>query len=197
MRFALLLLLTAAVMSAAPLSPADAAPVVTPTDIHDIRGPLPTSGMPPFTLTCLGLLVAGGLTVTGLKVRRRRSVLPPLTPETGGNPVEMVDQFAAAYRKGDSPPDLLCLRLAGLLRTTLACWTGLPASRLTTGELLDRVAGLDLLTAGELALAGQLLTFCDRVKFAAHFPDAVEAEWLLGAARELLGRPAEERHEVP
>jgi hypothetical protein len=197
LRFAILLLMIAAAMSAGPISPAEASPAVSRTDISDIRGPLPTSGLPPFALTCLELLVAGGLTVIWSKLRRRRSTLAPLTPETVGNPVEILDQWAASYRRGDLPPDFFYLRTAALVRTTLACWTGLPASRLTTGELLDRVAVPELLAAGELALAGQLLTFCDRVKFAGHTPDAVEAEWLLAAARELLGRPAKERHELP
>lgn len=194
--FAILLLLIAAAISAGPIAPAGASPSVIREDISDIRGPLPASGVPPFALTCLELLVAGGFTAIWLKLRRRRTVLASLTTETVGSPVEILDQLAASYRVGCSTADLLCLHTAALVRTTLAFRTGLPASRLTTGELQYRVAVLDLLTEGDLALAGQVLTFCDRVKFAGHNPDAVEAEWLLAAAAELLGRTAKERHEL-
>jgi hypothetical protein len=186
LRFAIPLLLGVALLFAAPLSPSHASPAAIRTGIRDIRGPLPASAAPPFTLTVLGLLVAGALTLTWWQLRRRPSVPVPLPPETVGKPVETVAGLAAWYRRGASPPDLLCLRLAALVRSGLACRTGLPASRLTTGELLDRLSIPDLLTERELVLAGQLLAFCDRVKFAGHTPDPVEAEWLLAAAGELL-----------
>jgi len=191
-----LLLLAAAAVPAAPLPPAQASPGATRTEIRDLRGALPAAGVPPFILTSLGLLAAGALTLTWSGVRRRRPLHPPLPPGTGQNPVETVRQLGAAYRRGDFPPDILCLTLASLVRSAVSSRAGVAAHRLTTGELLDRLAGLRLLPARDLALAGELLGFCDLVKFARHQPDAVELQWLLTAVEELLDGSWEERHEV-
>jgi len=197
-RIAIFLVLTAAVMPAA--SHAAAEPLhaaATRADIQDIRGALPAGGLPPFVLTGLGLLIAGGLAMARYRMRRKETLLPLPAPEAGCDPIETVEQLAAAYQRGDLPPELLCFSLAALLRSVLAASTGLPATRLTTEELLDLAAVHDVLSAGKLTLAGRFLHLCDLVKFAGHQLTTGDAESLLGAARELLdGFTVEERHEV-
>jgi len=180
-----------AVALAAPLYPAPGAPVANPRDILELRGPLPPSGWPPFALTLLLLCGAAALTLAWLWLRRVRQLPDPL-PEKNEDPINLLGGLAAWYGAGGAPAELLCLRVAVLLRSTLGRRTGLPAARLTTDEFLGRVRVPELLGADELALADQLLSFCDRVKFARHEPDAAEVRWMMDAAQELLGRQAEE-----
>lgn len=169
---------------------------VAATDIRDIRGPLTSGGPPPFVLSGMGLLIAGGVVVARRKLRRREAPHPPTAPDIGSDPAGEVDRLAAAYRRGECPADMLCLRLAALVRTALAERSGLPASRLTTEELLEQAPSHDEPMAGKLDLAGRILSFCDLVKFAGHSPKDAEVERALEAARDLLGGSMEERYGV-
>lgn len=163
----------------------------------ELRGPLPLAGWPPFALTSLGLVAAAAAFAAW-----RRALRPPPLPEpvAAAPPREacaaalpLLERLAARYGTGALPPGALCLELAALVRSTLACRTGLAASRLTTGELMERMACCRLLPEAELERAGQLLFFCDRVKFAGHRPDAAEGSRSLALARELLGAGEETR----
>jgi hypothetical protein len=160
-----------------------------PSDIRDLRGPLPAGGTPPFTLTFSELLAAGATALAWAGLRRRRTLRPPAAPEACGNPAELLERCSDSYHLGELTALLLCLRIAALLRTSLASWTELPATGLTSGDLLERLTLLNLLDSDQLARAGCLLDFCDRVKFAGHAPGAGEAEWLLAEARVLLSPP--------
>ena len=185
-----------ALLPAAPLaaSPpyAPGAAAAHPAEILALRGPLPPSGLPPFALTCLLLSGLLALVLAWFWLHRTRPV-PAAPRENPGDPVETLGRLAAWYQREDAPARLLCTRVADLVRAELSCRTGLPAPRLTTSEFLGQAGVPALLSARELALADQLLSFCDGVKFAAHDPDAAELRWLLDAAGELLGSPAEER----
>jgi len=170
------------------------APAPTTSGILELRGALADPLSPPFALTLALLTVAAGLTLARLLYSRVRR-LPALLPADGaGDPALTLGRYAARYRLGDASAELLCLRIAELVRGALALRTGLPASRLTTDELLGRVP--ELLGAGELVALRRLLSFCDRVKFAGHGPDAGEAEWAIETAGELLAGKKEERREV-
>jgi hypothetical protein len=193
--FALALALAPVPLAAAP------APGLSPpggADLLDLRVLLPVTGPPPFLLTLLVLLAGGSVLAWRLRRRARLAPDPPAegAPETGDDPAQALGGLADWYRREGPPGELLCLRVDALLRSALELWTGLPAGRLTTDELLGRVSVPEGLWPGELALADQLLSFCDRVKFAGHAPRAEEVEWVLDAAGALLGRTVEGRDEV-
>lgn len=193
LRFGIALaLLPAAPLAASPPT-APGAPAANPMDILELRGTLPPSGLPPFALTILLLLGLLALVLAWLWLHRTRPIPAPPPPENPEDPVQTLFRLAAWYQREDAPARLLCTRVADLVRADLACRTGLPVCRLTTSEFLGRAGVPALLDARDLALADQLLSFCDGVKFAAHDPDAAELQWLLEAAGELVGRPAEER----
>jgi hypothetical protein len=184
--------------------PSQAAPGIAPAEIRDIRNPLPEGGPPPFTLTLIGILLTGGATAAWFRVRRA-GMAPPApvgadcrTPDCipDVDPCQALELLAESYRRGEVPTELFCLRIAALVRADLAARSGLPASRLTSGELLEHLRGPGLLTAGELSLADRVLSLCDWVKFAGHDAGVQEAKQLLATARELLAGQRGGRHEV-
>jgi len=171
-------------------------PVATPTEIKDLRGPFPPEGMPPFALTLLGAVAVGGAALTWTRLRRRRHPLTPVDPEPERDAVALLDHLAEAYRRRSCSAEEFCLDVAQVVREALTSWTGLPAVQLTTAELVGSCDRCRSLWPGELALAEQLLSYCDRVKFGGHCPDDAEVDWLAAAARQLLGSPREEPDEV-
>lgn len=153
--------------------------------------------MPPFTLTSFALVLAGAAGLAWSKVAKGSKPSAPAPAEPPTDPSHPLSELEATFRNGALPGDLLCLQAAALLRSHLALRTGVPAPRLTTGELVRSLTGSQLLSDADVTLAGSLLDLCDRVKFAGHSLDQGQAEWLLSALGAFLENPGGERHEVP
>ena len=167
---------------------AASSPATVAVDIRDIRGPLPLSSLPPFILSGGVLLLA----VVLLLVRRRRfhrglheaaPVPPAVAP--GPDAKALLARLAADYRQGACAGEQALMRLDRLLRSSLAASSGIHALQLTAAELLPRLE--PLLDPGAQALLGDLLSLCDRVKFAGHRPAPEEVERALTAVASLLG----------
>lgn len=167
-------------------------------EIRDLRGGLPLPATPPFALTA-GTVTGAALTAGYLMLRRKRRYLSlaPVPCAAGETPLGTLNRCAALYRAGDLSAELLCLNLAPLIRSTLASKSGLPVSRLTTAELLQRMRGEALLPETEIALAAGLLQLCDRVKFAGDLPVGLEAERFLAGVTRLVSGEPEGVHEIP
>lgn len=165
-----------AALAAAPLS----------ATLAPLRGPLPAPAAPPFTLTLLYLALCALIFIAWL--RRGRShpsrAAIPSAPSPEGPP--LLEEIAARFEAGQFSPADLCLILASFARVRLTQATGLPASRLTSAELLEQAEASRLLTASELAQAAEFFQLCDRVKFAAELPDAERARRALELARALF-----------
>lgn len=166
---------------AQPGGPAPSAPAA---DIRDIRGPVAVATLPPFALTGGALFLAGAVFLLHRNLRRRQagfvSSAESRRPEAG----EVLARLAADYRRGVCSGSELIVRIDELLRVTLAEKTGIVAQRLTSMELLRDVEAL--LDDRRRALLEHLLALCDRVKFAAHQPDAGEVDVALSSAAGLF-----------
>ncbi|WP_026840916.1 hypothetical protein [Citrifermentans bremense] len=164
-----------AALAAAPLS----------ATLASLRGPLPAPAAPPFTLTLLYLALSSLIVVAW----RRRKCLPPAGAAPPFDPPQtlpLLEEMAARFEAGQFSPEELCLILASFARVRLAQATGLPASRLTSAELLQQAEASGLLSASELEQAAELFELCDRVKFAAELPDSERARRSLELARALF-----------
>lgn len=151
-----------------------------------LRGLLPAPSAPPFTLTLLYLALSALVVIAW----RRRATSPPCraaiptAPLSEGPP--LLEEIAARFEAGQFSPADLCLILASFARVRLTQATGLPASRLTSAELLEQAEAAKLLSASELARAAEFFQLCDRAKFAAELPDAERARRALELARALF-----------
>jgi hypothetical protein len=128
------------------------------------------------------VIVAGAAGVIAIVVvvgvvRRARRKPPPLPP------VEWATAELDRLARTGPPGVELAERLAAVLREFVARKFGLPAPKLTTGELVDE-AGRAEWPADSTATLGELLDRCDRAKFAGDAPDAAEGSELLDRARE-------------
>lgn len=176
-------------------APATTAPAAS-SDIRDLRGPLPAEGLPPFALTSFAILALGGAGVAWSRAGRKP--LPPASavPETAVDPLQSLGALAASFQSGALSAELLCLQLSVLLRLELGRRTGAPAPRLTSAELIQRLAASQLFSEVEIALAGTMLELCDRVKFGGQPLEQARAEWLLATLGAFLEADRGERHEV-
>lgn len=167
-----------------------------PAVLAPLRGPLPAPAAPPFTLTLLYLTLCALIFIAWRRRGRTDSVGTGALPAGATQTLPLLEEIAARFEAGQFSPDELCPVLASLARVRLAQRTGLPASRLTSTELLEQAEASGLLTPSELEQAAELFQLCDRVKFAARIPDGERARRSLELARTLFSPPGG-RHEVP
>lgn len=170
--------------------PVESAPASSGADIHDIRGPVTTKGLPPFILTGGMLLLAGGGLVIHRHLRRKsrqQLVAMPLSLATRPDALALLARLAADYREGVCPGGQSIIRLDAWIRGALAEMTGMPALRLTSMEL--KLQAGTCFTDDERAQFGQLVALCDLVKFASYQPDVAEIERALNTTLDLFSQP--------
>jgi len=159
-------------------------------ELRDIRGPLALAGTPPFIVSGGMLLLLGGLFLLQRRRRRRRhsAAAPPPTAAARADAGDLLARLFADYQQGTCPGDQLVIRLDAIVRGGLAASRGIPAQRRTSAEL--REAATTCLNEAARARLDELLSLCDRVKFAGHQPSQGEVEAALrGAASLLAGLP--------
>ena len=161
----------------------------TPTpggDIRDIKGPVPPGGLFPWLLPVgAAVILAGGVTVLVITVRRGRSGGPPretafLSPETA---LDLLESRLSGQRED---VDLLYQDLSNLVRACLERRTGLPASRLTTDEILAGTSGSGCSSPEPTQRLRVFLQRCDLVKFAGYRPSVPETGATFAAVRSLI-----------
>ena len=156
------------------LDPESARAGVAITGIEQLPPRPPDPPEPTGWLIVLGAaaVVAVGV-VVGI-VRRSRRKPKPLPPvEWAAAELDRLEQVGGAE---------LAERLAAVLREFVARRFGIPAPRLTTGELLV-AAGKAEWPAEPTAELGAVLDRCDRAKFAGDPPDADEGRELVARGR--------------
>ncbi|MSM38636.1 MAG: hypothetical protein GJT30_03300 [Geobacter sp.] len=152
-------------------------------DIHDIRGPVRPSGLPPFAASAAILILAAGVLLFRLPGRKGRDSLP----DAAADPL-LAELLALrdAHQRGELTDSLLFERLSQLLRSLL------PAENrpsLTGRELIEGARGI----VPEEALGTMALLFdrCDRVRFGGVAPGKGDADTALddalGVAQNLTG----------
>ena len=157
-------------------SPLAVAWAVQDDAIRPLRGPLPPSGLPPFTATVIILLCLGSL----LWYRRRKAVRAPVVSEPTDAPVSPGDQLALLLeevgRQHRQPAEII-ERLLPILRSLLAGKSGTSADHYTSQELLVRLhCSCD---TEALLRTAELLRLCDSVWFGGVVPTFEQAEWAL------------------
>lgn len=157
-------------------------PNLRPDAAHPVTGieELPPPPLPPSQPT-IWVVAAGAGTVIGavlvlVIVRRIRRKPQPLPPGPWAEAeLDTVERDGAA---GQEATD----RVAGVLRGFIERRFGIPAPRLTTGELVAAAGQADW-PDEVLTPVRHLLERCDRAKFAAEVPGAAESRELIGRAR--------------
>lgn len=116
-------------------------------------------------------------------VRKWRAKPPPLPPTEWA--ARELDRLERDLSSGHATGRAVADRIADVVREFVERRYGLPARKLTTAELLTltECERVNWPSGATTPLRG-LLDRCDRAKFAAEFPDEVEAEKLIGSARE-------------
>jgi hypothetical protein len=172
-----------------PRAMAERAQGETPTpggDIRDIKGPVPPGGLFPWLLPVgAAVILAGGVTVLVITVRRWRSGGPPretafLSPETA------LDLLESRFYGQREDVDLLYQDLSNLVRACLERRSGLPASRLTTDEILAGTSGSGCSSPEPAQRLRVFLQRCDLVKFAGYDPSVTEIQESFAAARSII-----------
>jgi len=163
--------------------------------LADLRGPLSAPTLPPFVSSAAALLLS--CAVAGVLCRRRgsRPAEADAAPAVVSH-LALLEDLAADLRDGGLSAERFCQGIAELVRCAVAAAGGIPAECLTTEELLGERALREMVGDEGVAVACQILTLCDRVKFAGHAPSDAELASLLGMARQLLETVPEARHDV-
>jgi hypothetical protein len=118
-------------------------------------------------------------------VRRGRRGEPPhetalLSPEAA------LDLLESRFSGQREDVDLLYQDLSNLVRACLERRSGLPASRLTTDEILAETSGTGGSSPEPVQRLRAFLQRCDLVKFAGYGPSATEIEESFAAARSII-----------
>jgi hypothetical protein len=178
------LLLLLAVLVLMNGSPAVALPVPinSPASIRDIRGPLKTSGPPPFSRAVAVLLVASLYLAVGAKIRRGRNrmVAPSPIPPTS---MDVLEALRIAYSLGDLSVLHLFEQLAAIACSQLVQNDG---SAMTSEEVLEATG--DAVPAELITVVADLFAVCDRVRFGGYRPDTSEVTEAFTAVQLLLER---------
>lgn len=131
-------------------------------ELDDVRAVPPPP--PPMWPWIAGGVAAGiGAVALGVWAWRRYAPAPPPPPP---DPPHVIARraWAALRQRTDLPPEAVAGAMSEIFRTWIDAAWGFPATRRTTREILDNLAGS--LTAVELESSRRLLTATDLVKFA-------------------------------
>lgn len=151
-------------------------------DIRDIRGPVRSSGLPPFAASAVVLILAAGVLLFRLQRRQERDSLP----DAAADPL-LAELLALrdAHQRGELTDSLLFERLSSLLRSLFPAENRLS---LTSRELIEVARGG--LPEETLCSVAALFERCDRVRFGGDEPgkgDAAAAlDDALAAVRKLV-----------
>jgi len=172
-----------------PGATADRAPGETRSpagDIRDIKGPVPPLSLFPWLVPVgSAVILAGGVMALVIARRRGRRGDPPqeaalLSPEAA------LDLLESRFSGKREDVDVLYQDLSNLVRDCLERRTGLPASRLTTDEILAGTSGTGISSPAPAQLLREFLQRCDLVKFAGYEPSVTEIQESIAAARSII-----------
>ncbi len=157
----------------------------SPSDLHDIKAPVPISN-PWFWVGCalaaLILALAARWAWNKWKSKRLAEALniPVIPPHSRAR-----EKLAAALQSINNPP-LFCTQVADIIRVYLDERFDLRAPDRTTEEFLNELRHSRVLDETQKNMLEQFLTLCDLAKFARHEPNLKELERLHGAAAQLI-----------
>jgi hypothetical protein len=155
----------------------------------DIKGPIPSDGVPPFVLTGT-VMVLGALLAAILRRRTKRAVRCAPETEHIETTADTLEQLTCDYQQGTISAEMLITRLAdvvmaGILQQSVISDCVRPARR-TASECITQVTADAYLSTDNLKRGAQLLLLCDQVKFNRYQPSDQEILQALDCAAKLL-----------
>lgn len=143
-----------------------------PPEIIDDRGPTTIA------FTMIGLAIVAALIAFAL--RRRKVVSPTLAATVA----QQLDALERSHIAGEIDGRTFAGRLSEIVRDWVQSRFGLPAKRQTTAELTDITTNWDERIREAIR---EVLSKCDRMKFAGQEPKAEECSELVANARAICG----------
>lgn len=150
---------------------------------HEIAPPIDYSLTPRWVVFAICFAV---ITIISLIVwwwmRRPRRIIPPKLPRERA--MEALDRIAE--QMGQMNPYEFSIEVSDILRSFVTEQYGLPFTRQTSVEFLERVARNSQFVAEERALLEDFLTRCDLIKFARYDATSADSSLLLDEARRFV-----------
>jgi hypothetical protein len=149
-------------------------------EFHDIAPPVDYSLIPTwlvFVASFLALSIIGGLVWWFLARRRKRAVPPQLPRERA-----LAALSAAANEINTVNPYQFSIRVSDILRHYVTDQYGLPVTRQTSMEFLERMNRAEHFSEDEKRLLADFLNRCDLIKFARYDATPSDSQLLLDEA---------------
>jgi hypothetical protein len=149
-------------------------------EFHDIAPPVDYSLIPTwlvFGASFLALSIIGGLVWWFLARRRKRAVPPQLPRERA-----LAALSAAANEINTVNPYQFSIRVSDILRHYVTDQYGLPVTRQTSMEFLERMNRAEHFSEDEKRLLADFLNRCDLIKFARYDATPSDSQLLLDEA---------------
>jgi hypothetical protein len=153
-------------------------------EFHDIAPPVDYSLIPAwmvFVGVFLGLSLIGGVTWLVLRARRRRSIPPQLPRDRALAALDRITQEIESIN-----PYQFSIRVSDILRRYVTEQYGLPITRQTSVEFLERLRQTPRFSEGENMLLEDFLNRCDLIKFARYEATTADNRLLLEEARRFV-----------
>jgi hypothetical protein len=150
---------------------------------HDIAPPVDYSLLPKWIVFAASF---AGLSILGLiiwwLIRKPRRQRPPMLPAQRA--LDALERISSQVDQIN--PYEFSIRLSDILRSYVTEQYGLPVTRQTSFEFLERVARNPQFSAEEKALLEDFLSRCDLIKFARYQATSADSRLLLDEATRFL-----------
>src|SRR3954447_2436415 len=149
-------------------------------EFHDIAPPVDYSLIPTWLVFLASFLVLSlvGALVWWFIARRRKRAVPPELPRERA----LAALTAAADEIHTTNPHQFSIRVSDILRHYVTDQYGLPLTRQTSVEFLERVNRADHFSEAEKQLLADFLNRCDLIKFARYDATPSDSQLLLEEA---------------
>ena len=166
-------------MTALPINAAIAASPLLAELFHEIAPPVDYSLTPAWVSFVLSFIILSllGLGAWWLARQLRRQIPPKLPRESA---IEALEQIGQQLEQID--PYQFSIRLSDILRRYVTEQYGLPVTRQTSVEFLERLARNSEFSGDEKALLEDFLNRCDLIKFARYEATSADSQLLLDEA---------------
>ncbi len=149
-------------------------------EFHDIAPPVDYSLIPAWMIfvgAFLGLSFIGGVIWLILRARQRRSIPPQLPRDRALAALDRIAQEIESIN-----PYQFSIRVSDILRRYVTEQYGLPVTRQTSVEFLERLRQTPQFSEEENMLLEDFLNRCDLIKFARYEATAADSRLLLEEA---------------
>ena len=146
---------------------------------HEIVPPVNYSLMPRWVIFAIAFLCASivGAVIWWLRRRQQRQLPPKLPRDRAQEALEQMERQIELLN-----PYQFSIRVSDILRSYVTEQYGLPITRQTSVEFLERLARSSQFSGEDKALLEDFLSRCDLIKFARYNATSADSRLLLGEA---------------